>query len=236
MNMPLLCFPFAGAGAGFFAPWRRYRLTHLTVVPVQLPGRERLIDDEPYADVASAVDGLLDEVLRTVLPHRRAALFGHSLGAVLAYEMARRLCERDELTVAHLFVSGSPGPWTPRHRRATGLPEDEFLRQVREFSEFDHPALADPVLREMLLPTLRADVRMHEDYLATGDGKLDVPITAIRGVDDQLVTAGQARQWEAATSAGFRLAEIAGSHMYLVDVPAALLGFIDQTVGQPCLT
>lgn len=231
MTVPLLCFPFAGAGASAFTPWRRFGLKATRVHPVQLPGRERRLDEAPYQDAVTAVESMADPLIAEAkLATGPVALFGHSLGAVLAYEMARHLHEKKGIEVAHLFVSGSPGPMTQREARATGLPDDEFLARVREFAGYDHEAMADPALRELLLPTLRADVAMHEAYVSTAEDPLPAPVTSFRGEEDGLVPADQARQWEAVTASSFRYEELPGGHMYLTEYPGALLKLIDDAL------
>jgi surfactin synthase thioesterase subunit len=229
MTVPLLCFPFAGAGASFFTPWQRYGLKATRIHPVQLPGRERRLDDPPYPDVRTAVESMADDLIAEAeLAPGPVALFGHCFGAVLAYEMARHLREKKGIPVAHLFVSGSAGPMTRRANGATGLPDQEFLARVREFAGYDHPTMADPELLELLLPTLRADVAAHEAYVSTADDPLDAPVTAVRGMEDALVPAEQAQQWEQVTRSGFRFEELPGSHMYLTEYPGPLLKLIDD--------
>lgn len=234
--VPVLCFPFAGAGASAFRRAQEYPTDVLRICPVQLPGREERFDEPPYTDVSQAVVDLLPEALDLLEGSPRVALFGHSLGAVLAYEMAHRLAQIDGLTVAQLFVSGSPGPWTRRTRRATGLSDEEFLDRVREFAGYAHPALEHPELREMLLPTLRADVAMHEDYLAPSDKRLPAPITSIRGAADELVSTEQSAEWAAATSRGWRAVELPGTHMYLVDSPAELVRLMAGVLAEASCT
>ncbi|MPY58310.1 thioesterase II family protein [Streptomyces spongiae] len=229
MTVPLLCFPFAGAGASFFTPWQRYDLKATRIRPVQLPGRERRLDDPPFPDVLTAVESLAGELTAEPgLSQGPVALFGHSFGAVLAYEMARHLRERKGIPVAHLFVSGSAGPMTRREAGATGLPDEEFLARVSEFAGYDHPTMQDPELLELLLPALRADVEAHEAYVSTAHDPLDAPITSLRGLDDTLVSADQARQWEPVTRSGFRFEELPGGHMYLTEYPGPLLKLIDD--------
>jgi surfactin synthase thioesterase subunit len=230
--VPVLCFPFAGAGASVFRRCQEYPTDALRICPVQLPGREELFDEPPYADVPRAVVDLLPAALDLIDGEPRVALFGHSLGAVLAYEMAHQLTQVDGLTVQQLFVSGSPGPWTRRERRASGLSDEEFLERVREFAGYPHPALEHPELRDLLLPTLRADVAMHEDYLAPSDKRLPAPITSIRGTADELVSAEQSAEWAAATSRGWRAAELPGNHMYLVDSPAELVRLMARMLAE----
>ncbi|MGW7074197.1 thioesterase II family protein [Streptomyces sp. NPDC054871] len=219
----LVCLPFAGAGASFFKEWEKQAPEGLSILPVQLPGREERFIDAPHTDVARAAEEAFSWVIEQIGGTARVALFGHSLGAVLAYELAHRLSGVDGVELARLFVSGSPGPWSGRESRATGLDDEGFLAQVRRFAGYSHPALEMPEMRELLLPMLRADVEMHESYLPASDKPLSVPITSMRGRDDELVDTAQISQWEQATTVGLTTAEFDGGHMYLADAAAPLL-------------
>jgi len=233
MPVPVLCFPFAGAGASAFRRWQEYPSEVVRIVPVQLPGREERYGEPLPASVPEIVDGLLPELPGLVGDAHRVALFGHSLGAVLAYETALRLADLDRVEVVRLIVSGSPGPWTRRERRATGLSDEQFLDRVREFAGYTHAALEHPDLRELLLPTLRADVAVHEEYVAPPGAVLRVPVTAVRGADDELVDAAQAAEWRAAGTGPYEYVELPGNHMYLVDGPAVMVGLFERVVGAP---
>lgn len=161
----LICLPFAGAGASFFAPWQGQAPAGLTILPVQLPGREKRFAEPAYTSAAEAVDDAYAQVTAALGgTGPRVAVFGHSMGAVLAYELAHRLEREPGIRLEALFVSGSPGPWTARTDRAGGLPEDEFVARVKSFAGYAHPALENPEMRELLLPSLRADVQLHENY------------------------------------------------------------------------
>jgi surfactin synthase thioesterase subunit len=229
----LACLPFAGAGASFFRPWSGRALDGLDVVALQLPGRERRVAEEPYRDVGAAVDGVLLQLREQCAGAGAVVLFGHSLGAVLAYELARRLAGPGSAgpRLLRLVVSGSPAPSAPRTYRATGLPDHEFLRRVEEFAGYSHDALADPEMRELILPTLRADVEMHEGYRSAAAAPLPVPVTAVRGRTDALVTAAQIEGWREVTAAGFRAVELEGGHMYLADRSAELLAEVGRDLA-----
>jgi surfactin synthase thioesterase subunit len=221
----LLCVPFAGAGPSFFHPWRELAGDRWRVVPVELPGRERRILETPYRNVVEAAKNSIDDIVADLGEGARTVLFGHSLGAVLAYELVHLLSTRD-VHVERLVVSGSPGPWTQRERRATGLPDEEFLLRVEEFAGFRHEALDHPDLRELILPMLRADCEMHENYVPSTDEPVSVPICSIRGSSDTLVTAEEAQGWRDATTSEFSFVEFPGGHMYLVDRGQEVLNVI----------
>lgn len=222
----LLCVPFAGAGPSFFHPWRAPAAGRWRVVPVELPGRERRIMETPYRNVVEAAKNSVDDIVADLGEGTPTVLFGHSLGAVLAYELVHLLSRR-EVPVERLVVSGSPGPWTQRERRATGLPDDEFLARVEEFAGFRHEALDHPEMRELILPVLQADCEMHENYVPSTDERVSVPICSIRGSSDGLVDADQAQEWRHATTGAFSYTEIPGDHMYLVDRARDVLDLIE---------
>jgi surfactin synthase thioesterase subunit len=222
----LVCLPFAGAGASFFKKWQPAAPAGLRMLAVQPPGREERFVDDPATRVAPVADEACSWVLPRLEGAGRVALFGHSLGAVLAYELAHRLAEASPVPVVRLFVSGSPGPWTPRPDRATGLDDERFMARVRRFAGYDHPAMNDPEMLDLLLPLLRADVEMHESYRPSSDRPLPVPITALRGRDDDLVDADGCAQWADATSAEFSAIELDGGHMYLTEGEETLLRLI----------
>lgn len=224
----LLCVPFAGAGPSFFHPWRQLAGDRWRVTSLELPGKERRILEDPYRNVIEAAKGSIDDVVADLGEGARTVLFGHSLGAVLAYELAHLLSARG-VHVERLVVSGSPGPWTQRERRAAGLPDEEFLARVEEFAGFRHEALDHPEMRELVLPVLQADCEMHESYVPSTDEPLSVPICSLRGESDGLVTAEEARQWRDATTSGeFSYVEFPGDHMYLVDLGAQVLDVIER--------
>ncbi|WP_410643608.1 thioesterase II family protein [Amycolatopsis sp. lyj-346] len=222
---PLVCLPFAGAGPSFYRAWAGLA-DGLDVAPVSLPGRERLIDVAPYRDVHAAADSVAAGLTGPVV------LFGHSMGAVLAFEVARRLGSE----VRHLVVSGSPPPGGRRVPRVSGLPDDEFLAEVERMTGYRHPAFDHPEMRALLLPPLRADFRMDEDYVPDPAGRVAVPVTVVRGADDELVGAADAAAWQAFTTGGFATAELPGGHMYLAEDPHPLLRLIARTVHEGRLT
>ncbi len=219
----LVCFPFAGSGASFFRSWAHALRDEFRVLPIQLPGRENRLGEEPYLDVSQAINSLQPEIDRLAGDGGEIFAFGHSLGAVLAYEFALRLrdlspgCQR-------LFVSGSPGPSRLRAGRATGLNDGDFLDQVRSFAGYSHPALDDPEMRELLLPMIRADVEMHENYRASAGAILDIPVTCVRGREDDLVSREDVAAWQGATNVPIEIVEVSGGHMYVAEDPGQLFG------------
>ncbi|NGY62598.1 thioesterase [Lentzea sp. NEAU-D13] len=229
VKVKLLCLPYAGAGASFYRHWQRQAGDALEIVPLQLPGRERLMDAEPYRDVHQAADGLLADLAPA--SGDRLALFGHSMGAVLAYELAHRLTRVPGVEVVRLFASGARAPFEQAGHGATGLADDEFLDRVAELTGYRDPMLELEELRELVLPVLRADIEMHERYAPSTDLALAAPITAVRAEDDPLVSREDVAAWEKVAGRGFESAEVPGGHMYLLDDIGPLLRLVTSSVG-----
>ncbi|NLU65616.1 thioesterase [Rhodococcus sp. HNM0563] len=211
----LVCIPFAGGGASFFAPWKRNAREDISLVPMQLPGRERRFAEPPVTCVADAVADLLDQLPSETA--ERLVIFGHSLGAVLAFELTRAL-ERTGTAVDLVVVSGAPPPYEQRSETAAGLEDDDFVDRVVHLAGYEHPALGNPELRDMILPALRTDVSMHESYCAEPSSKVAAPITAVRGQADTLVSEDEVCGWARATrSSSFDVETLSGGHMYLTE-------------------
>jgi surfactin synthase thioesterase subunit len=236
-GVPLLCLPFAGAGPSFFTPWRKLHGAGVDICPVPVPGRERLLGEDPYTDLHAAADGLLP-VARRLAGGRPVALFGHCfLGAMLAYELTRRLVADGDLPVAHLFVSASRPPWVSRPLHSDRLADDAFLDLVQTITGYRHPAFEVPEMRELLLPTLRADFQMDETYFPRRGRDLTVPLTAFAAAADRLAAVAEVGEWSRATTGAFRQVTVPGGHMYLADDPRPLLDVIVHTLaGDPGAT
>ncbi|MEP2783306.1 MAG: thioesterase domain-containing protein [Pseudoruegeria sp.] len=211
----LICVPFAGAGASFYHGWAQTGFTDMSLAPVQLPGRERLIAQEPYVDLHKAADDLAATALET-LGEERAIVFGHCfLGSVLAYEITCRINEQRPQSVAELVVSASRIPSISRPTDVENMNDDQFLAFVKSTTGFTHEAMDIPEMRELLLPALRADFIMDETYNARPRPALQIPITAIAADQDNMVTREEVLGWEAYTDAAFEIQDVSGGHMYL---------------------
>jgi surfactin synthase thioesterase subunit len=153
-------------------------------------------------------------------------VFGHSLGAIQAYELARWITSEPSRRAVHLVVSGSASPLLKRRGKATGLSDDEFVREVESLAGYTHPALADREMRGLLLPALRADVEMHESYVHEWAVPLEINITCVHGKGDEIVKASEAEQWRDVTQGTVDLLYAEGEHMFWVDDAAFLISKI----------
>lgn len=233
IDIPLICLPFAGAGASFFYAWRKLETKGVTIAPLQLPGRERRVDEPPFTDLHAAADSLLPAAAE-MATGGPVAIFGHCfLGAALAYELTRRLVGQGETEVERLFVSASRAPSAGSRFNVEELGDDDFVDLVQRITGYRHPALDIPEMRELLIPTLRADFLMDEGYVPRDEAPLSVPVTAIFAAQDTLVPTSEVEEWRHVTSEEFDLLGLPGGHMYIANDPQPLLQFIEKTLARP---
>ncbi|WP_210334862.1 thioesterase II family protein [Mesorhizobium mediterraneum] len=226
----LLCFPFAGGGASVFRSWRSPARHLFELWPVQLPARENRIREQPF----TRLDPLLAALEEALLPHlvQPFAFFGHSLGALIGFELARRMRDRHRAGPVHLFVSGRRAPHLidtdePVH----GLPDAEFIRQVRKLNGTPESVLANEELMNIALPLLRADFAVSETYVHAPGAALDCPISAFGGSNDVEVPQQDIDAWRLHTGAQFRLRMFPGDHFFLHSHRDALLSMIASDLG-----
>ncbi|MER5883635.1 alpha/beta fold hydrolase [Streptomyces sp. NPDC001941] len=213
MTTRLLTLPHAGAGAGTYRPWQRFATADLTLHPVQLPGREDEFNSPRYATFADAAAGTAERV-RAAAGTDPYVLFGHSFGAVLAYETVHHLRATGGPLPRHLVLSGSV---SPRHRGPQWISDDDeqAVADLKRGSDGGLEALDHPQLRALLLPTIRADIRLLSDYRPSTLEPLPIPMTVLRGTDDATVPPDEWLAWAEFTTEKFDPVELPGGHMYL---------------------
>ncbi|GAA2425470.1 alpha/beta fold hydrolase [Streptomyces macrosporus] len=222
-RLRLICFPHAGGSAGVFRRWTETLPPDVELVAVQYPGRQERFDEPCVDDMTSLADRITDVV--TSVLDRPVALFGHSMGAAVAYEVTRRLEARHLARPAHLFVSGSVSPLEPRRRRDLHLRDDEgMLEGLTELGGMDDAVLADPDLLRLVLPCVRADLRLVETYRPVRLPPVATPVTAYAGAADAHVPREGAAAWSDLTSAEFNLRIFPGGHFYLMGQEPEVVG------------
>ena len=215
VRIRLFCIPHAGGGAATFRTWAKHLPTNTEVCPVQLPGREERLMEQPFQAVAPIVDLLAEAVAPTLeVPY---AFFGHSMGAVIAFELLRELRRRSAPPAEHLFVSAHRAPQLPNpHPLIYELPDDEFVEEVnRRYDAVPEAARAEPELMELLLPGLRADVSVCDTYVYVEDDPLDGSISAFGGEEDHQVSRAELAAWQHQTRGSFALTLFPGDHFFL---------------------
>ena len=225
LGVRLFCFPHAGAGASTYRAWRTPLAARgVAVCPVQLPGRETRFRERAHTSLGP----LVDDLVPGLVPHldRPYAVFGHSMGALVAFEVVRALRRRGGPAPAHLYVSGRIAPHLRDIRRALhSLSDAALLAEVAALGADTAGALEDARLLAFHLPLLRADLAVNETYRYVPGGALDVPITAFGGDRDPKVDPDEVAAWHLHTRDSFAAHMISGGHFFVQNaLPSVLDG------------
>jgi medium-chain acyl-[acyl-carrier-protein] hydrolase len=231
--MCLFCFPPAGSGAVMFRHWPDRLLPDLEVCSVQLPGRENRRKEQPFCRLSDLMPALTEAILPYL--DKPFAFFGHSMGALIAFELARELRSTHGISPAHLFVSSHPAPDLPGSTRSMHKQSDRaLLEEMARLGGTPQAILSNYELMQLLLPTLRADLELCETYEYTSAPPLDCPITAFGGSHDTKVTSADLRAWRSQTRGPFALVIYPGGHFFLLDSNVPLLGTICELLDVSC--
>jgi len=212
-RLRLLCFPHGGGSASLFRSWQPLIGEEVEVWGVQLPGREGRRHESPYRSIAEAVA----ELAESLGPHLDLpfGVYGHSVGADLAYGLSVELAERGLPTPRHLFVAGQTPPYErvvedPLHL----LPDAELLARLEQYGGIPGELRANREALEPALPRLRADLELSETYALKAVPRLDVPVTAFGGLHDRTLHTPDIARWAELTAGAFHVEWLPGGHFF----------------------
>jgi medium-chain acyl-[acyl-carrier-protein] hydrolase len=223
----LFCLPYAGGGAIIFRGWSEALPAEVEVCPIQLPGREQRFRERPITDIAAMVEVLAPALWDHLdVPF---AFFGHSMGASIAYETARRLLTQGRRPPQVLLVSGRQAPHLlPVRPPIHHLPDDALVKKIRELNGTPSEVLEHPELVQCLMPLLRADFKLAETYRELDGPRLACPVVAFGGWEDDQVPPEQVKAWRESTSGPFTLHMLSGDHFFVTSEREHLLGLIAE--------
>ena len=226
-RLRLFCFPYAGAGASIFRTWSDGLPADVEVCPVQIPGRGTRPMEASFTQLAPLVEALAQAL--APLLNKPFAFFGHSMGALVAFELARQLRRELGVQPVHLFISADRAPQLPpRERPIHVLAEEEFLVELRRLNGIPEKVLEDAELMQIMLPILRADLAVYETYMYSTEPPLDCPIATLGGLQDNRVSRGDLEAWRDQTSASFSLRMFPGDHFFWNTTQPLLLQALSQ--------
>lgn len=222
----LVCFPHAGGSASFYLPVSAALESDCDVVALQYPGRQ----DRRHEPNVEDIGALADRIAPVLEPlfDRPVVFFGHSMGAILAFEVTRRLADRGH-TPAKLFASGRRAPSTRRTENVHQRDDNGIVAEMKAMSGTDAQVLGDEELLRMVLPAIRSDYRAIETY-APVDATVDCPITALVGDADPKTTVPEAEAWNAHTTATFELRVFNGGHFFLSPRAAEVIAVVREAL------
>ncbi|MED7953059.1 thioesterase II family protein [Streptomyces sp. BE303] len=228
-GLTLVAFPHAGGSASYFQPLSAALSPDVEVLSLQYPGRQDR-RSEPCLD---SIGGLVEGICEVLSPRteRPVVFFGHSMGAVLAYETARRLEKESSVRLLGLVASGRRSPTTAREETVHLRDDAGILAEIQRLNGTDSALLQDEDIQRMILPSLRADYTAVETYAHQAGPALRCPVTVFTGDADPQVTRAEAERWSELTDGGFRLRSFPGGHFYLATRPGAVTGALTEEIA-----
>src|ERR1700754_137629 len=226
----LFCFPYAGSSAQIFHAWQQELPNEIEVSPVHLPGRGKRAREKPFTDLLALAEVLTAELS----PHvdKPYALFGHSVGATVAFEVARAFRREGLPLPLHLFVSGCRAPQLSHTReRSYDLPTGNLIGRLRELNGTPSEIL-ESLAMEFFLPIIRADLRMIQTYNYSVEAPLSCPISAFGGWQDLAEPLEMISAWREQTTSSFQRQMFAGDHFFLHSEHDHLLQTISQQLSE----
>lgn len=215
----VLCLPHAGGSASYFFPLSAALSPSVEVCAVQYPGRGERLGESAVNSLETLAGQVVDAIAS--LRGRRLVLFGHSMGAALAFEIARRLEAQGDAPSA-LFVSARRAPSRPRAERFHLLSDIDLLKEVRRLNGTDSEVLADDSVLSLFLPAIRSDFTASETYSCEPGSALTCPIFTFFGDQDRDLTHDDLEAWRDHTAGDFELTCFPGGHFYIGDQVAAV--------------
>jgi surfactin synthase thioesterase subunit len=226
----LFCLPYAGGNSTIFRGWQQAMPDGVEVCPIHLPGRGSRFQEPSL----KRIDAIVQNLAPALVPHlsRPFAIFGHSMGALIAFELARHLRSSYSLEPARLFVSAWRSPEIAIARKEYELPDEQFISVLRRFNGTPDEILENAEALELLLPILRADFEVTQTYVYRADTPLDCPIRAFAGLNDLSPTAALMRPWKQHTTSSFSMSILPGDHFFITTSRSQLLTIIAHDLGR----
>lgn len=225
-RLRLFCFSYAGGNASAYRDWYQKLPGDVELCSVQLPGRGARFKEKAFTNLADLVDALVDAFAPFLdVPF---AFFGHSMGAQVSFELARRLRDTGLPQPQSLFVSGRRAPQLPAKKKPIhSLPEEEFREEIRRLNGTPAEAFENPELMELVSPILRADCQVIETSQFEPSEPLGVPIIALGGAQDKNVSIDELEHWSRLTKSTFEMRLFSGDHFYIHSATDSLLKCIN---------
>jgi surfactin synthase thioesterase subunit len=227
----LACLPHAGGSASYYFPVSAALAPHAEVLAVQYPGRQ----DRRHEPCVDNIQELAEQVFAALSPwtDRPLALFGHSMGASLAFEVARLLEHRAGVVPAALFASGRRAPSRHRDENVHAQGDQRLIQEIQRLSGTEARLLDDPEVLRMALPALRSDYKAAETYRYAPGPDLSCPVTAFVGDADPKASVEEAADWALHTTGSFELKVYGGGHFFLNDHAPSVIAEIAERLRVP---
>jgi medium-chain acyl-[acyl-carrier-protein] hydrolase len=214
-SLNLFIFHYSGGTASQFRPWSNWLDSLIDPIGIQLPGRENRFGEPLFFEAKDAIESLIEVFPKNM--NTPFIVFGHSMGATLAFEFVRALREKNFNLPEHLIISGRAAPHIPScHKPIYHLNKEEFLEELIKYNGMPKEVLNSPELLDLFIPIVQADFSISDTYQYSPESLLSFPITAFGGINDSYVLEEDLRVWGLHTESIFKHYMFEGDHFFLI--------------------
>jgi medium-chain acyl-[acyl-carrier-protein] hydrolase len=226
-SVRLFCFPYAGGNESAFRHWQQNLPESIEVLPVQLPGRGGRMKEPPYSELQPLVRAAREALAAEM--EKPFAFFGHSMGGLIAFELARELRKQHGVQPVHLFISAKCSPRQGPEDPAVGQLSDAALIEVlKRYEGTARELLNDPELMQLILPIIRADMAVCDSYVYEPGPPLECPITVFGGLEDHVCSRACLESWQEHTQGTFTLRMLPGGHFFINNWASSVFEIIQK--------
>jgi len=235
-KIKLFCFPYAGGSGSFYSLWRKYLLSNIELVPVELAGRGKRIKENHYTDLYEAIEDLYNIVNKDI-SNSEYAFLGHSMGCHIAYYLAHKLKSNTGQNPRHIFFSGMYPPYVKKDKKQIhNLPDNEFINEIFLLGGTPEELLNNSKLLKIFIPILKSDYRIIESYnpkefINLNLSKFDCDITALNGKYDDKVSEEDINRWKECTNGKFESYIFEGGHFFIHDMAREISIIVNNKLG-----
>lgn len=216
-KIKLICLPYAGGSMQVYKKWTKYLDDAIELIPLELAGRGRRLLEPPYESMNEAVDDVYMEV-RPMIENSNYAIFGHSMGSVIAYELVHKLRDEGLHNPEHVFFSGRNSPHVRKNEpHIHNAPLEVFIDKLLKMGGTPKKLLENVDFINAFIPMLRADFKIIETYSLQNNSKIECDISALSGRMDQNTEDKDMKKWENCTSGKCNLYKFDGGHFFIND-------------------
>ena len=226
-SIRLFCFHYGGGSASIFREWSKDLADYAELIAIQLPGRENRFNEPLLYNVSQVVDKLCLNC--SAYTDKPFILFGHSIGALIAFEFVRTLRRRNMPQPKHLIISGTKAPHIPlRKQPIHNLPDPKFIEELKKYNGIPNQIIEDKELISIFLPTIRADFSLSETYVYLRERPFSFPITALGGLKDDTFNCEDLLKWKEQTTCSFKHYLLPGDHFFIKSSYKQVIEIVNQ--------
>lgn len=229
-QIKLICLPYAGGSAMVFSKWRTFIHPSIELLPVELAGRGNRFKEALYTDFDAAVQDIYEQI-KDKIAEGPYALFGHSMGSWLAYEVYQLIRHRGEVLPLHLFVSGRQAPQLESETEYSSMDDNNFIGALRDYGGTSEDVLNNSDILKVFLPILKSDFQITENYkYKENQGSVTCGMTVLTGRNDNHIRFRDLLPWKKLSAASSHIYEMRGGHFFINEYPEEVSKLINHTL------